>query len=277
MTQRSVDQAEVLYEVDDGVAVVTLNRPEQLNAWNGPLCQGLDAALTAGAEDPAVGAIVITGAGRAFCAGADLSAGGETFSGTGAPADGDDVEARTPRVLPWDIPKPVIAAMNGHAVGVGATYSLACDIRVAAEAAKIAFVFTRRGMLSELGSHALLPQVVGLSNAADLLMSGRTITGVEAAELGLVSAALPAEHVLDEAIRRASDMAKHAAPVSMAISKRLLWDGLGLAEMRAREEPLFAWVSEQADAVEGVESFLEKRDPAWKLDVHESFPEDLFQ
>lgn len=266
----------VLYEVVDRVGVITLNRPDQLNAWNGALNKGLEQALSRAREDSQVGAIVITGAGRAFCAGADLSGGGDTFAAGADRGVDDDVAARTPELLPWDIPKPVIAAINGHAVGVGATYALACDVRIAAETAKIAFVFTRRGMLSELGSHAILPRVVGLSNASDLLLSGRPVTGVEAAELGLVSVAMPTDQVLDEAIRRASEMAQLAAPVSMAISKRLLWDGIGLSEMRAREEPLFDWVSEQADAVEGVESFLEKREPAWNLVVTDDFPEDLF-
>lgn len=269
------DQA-VRTEVRDRVAIITLNRPEQLNAWNGPLCQELDAALTWASEDDGVGAVVITGAGRAFCAGADLSTGGDTFAAGTARDAGDDIDARTPKVLPWDVPKPVIAAINGHAVGVGATYALACDLRFAAETAKIAFVFTRRGMLSELGSHAVLPRVVGFSNASDLLLSGRAVTGVEAQSLGLVSAAVPADHVLDLAIERAREMATHSAPVSMAISKRLLWQSMGLTEMRAQEEPLFDWVATQPDSVEGVESFLEKRDPAWKLSPTRDFPTGLF-
>lgn len=266
----------VLFEVVDRVALITLNRPEQLNAWNGPLNRGLEEALGAAADDAEVGAVVITGAGRAFCAGADLAGGGDTFAPDAERDAHDDVEARTPGLLPWDIPKPVLAAINGHAVGVGATYALACDIRIASDAAKIGFVFTRRGMLSELGSHAILPSVVGMSNAADLLMSGRVITGVEAEAMGLVSAALPSDQVLEQTMARAADMANNAAPVSMAISKRLLWEGLGLEEMRRREEPLFEWVSGQDDAVEGVESFLEKRQPAWGLTTTNDFPEEFF-
>ncbi len=267
---------EVLVEVDDRVAIVTLNRPESLNAWNGPLCQQLDAALQWAAEANEVGAIVVTGAGRAFCAGADLSTGGDTFSAGSERGGEDDIDARTPTFLPWDVPKPVIAALNGHAVGVGATYALACDMRIAAADAKIAFVFTRRGMLSELGSHAILPQVVGFSNASDLLLSGRPVTGTEAAELGLVTAALPVDEVLPAAVERARAMAKLAAPVSMAISKRLLWHSMGLEEMRRIEDPLFDWVASQSDSVEGVESFLEKREPRWTLSPTADFPEQLF-
>jgi len=268
--------SEVTTNVEDGVAVVTLNRPEVLNAWNGPLCQQLDAALTWASESDEVGAVVITGAGRAFCAGADLSTGGSTFSGGTDRDSTDDIDARTPTVLPWDVPKPVIAAINGHAVGVGATYALACDMRVVADNAKIGFVFARRGMLSELGSHAILPRVVGLSNASDLLLSGRTIVGSEAAEMGLASVALPAGEVLGEAVKRAKEMASMSAPLSMAISKRLLWRGMGVDEMRAIEEPLFDWVAAQADSIEGVESFLEKRPPEWKLSAGADFPEELF-
>lgn len=266
----------VLMEVHDGVAVVTLNRPEALNAWNGALCAGLDAALTEAATNDQVGAVVITGAGRAFCAGADLSSGGSTFANNEDRGGEDDSEARTPKVLPWNVPKPVIAAINGHAVGVGATYALACDLRIAAVEAKIAFVFTRRGMLSELGSHAVLPRVVGMSNASDLLLSGRPVTGPEAAAMGLVSEAVPAADVLDAAVARAQEMARLSAPVSMAISKRLLWESMGLDQMRAREDPLFDWVAEQADSVEGVESFLEKRDPRWNLSASTDFPNHLF-
>ena len=231
----------VLVELDDRVAVVTLNRPESLNAWNGALSGDLDAALRWASGDDRVGAVVITGAGRAFCAGADLSAGGDTFARDVDRGPGDDSEARTSKLLPWDVPKPVIAAVNGHAVGVGATYSLACDLRIAAEGAKIGFVFSRRGQLPELASHAVLPRVVGLSNAADLLLSGRAITGAEAARIGLVSAALAADAVLPAAVERARDMAVNAAPVSMAVSKLLLWESMGVRAMMAREQPLFDW------------------------------------
>ncbi len=266
----------VLTEIDDRVGVITLNRPEVMNAWNGQLSGDLDAALRWAIEDDRVGAVVITGAGRAFCAGADLQAGGETFARNEERGSSDDNEARTPKVLPWDVPKPVVAAIGGHAVGVGATYALSCDIRIAAERAKIGFVFSRRGMLPELASHSVLPRVVGLSNASDLLLSGRAITGEEAAGMGLVSAALPTEEVLPAAIERAREMAVMGAPVSMAISKRLLWESMGIESMMEREQPLFDWVADQPDSVEGVSSFLEKRQPEWTLSANRDFPNDLF-
>lgn len=257
------------------VAVITLDRPEVLNAWNGPLARDLDAALHWAADDDRVGALVITGAGRAFCAGADLSGGGATFSADEERGPDDDIAARTPTFLPWDVPKPVIAAVNGHAVGVGATYVLACDLRIAAQGAKIGFVFSRRGMLPELGAHAILPKVVGMSHAMDLLLGGRAVVAEEALTMGLVSAVTTADALLPAAIAKAQEMATLAAPVSMAISKRLLWESMGVREMMAREQPLFDWVATQPDSVEGVSSFLEKRDPAWHLSASRDLPSHL--
>ena len=241
------------------------------------MCRQLDQALDWARNTDQVRAVVITGAGKAFCAGADLSSGGDTFSASDSRGSDDDVAARTPTILPWDVPKPVIAAINGHAVGVGATYALACDMRIIAEEAKIAFVFARRGMLPELGSHAVLPRVVGFSNASDLLLSGRAVAGAEAVQLGLASLLAPSTDVVALALARADEMARLSAPVSMAISKRLLWESMGLEAMRAKEEPLFDWVATQPDSVEGVTSFLEKRDPQWTLSVSNDLPRELFE
>jgi len=272
----SPDLSAVLLDVnDDKVATITLNRPEVLNAWNGQLSGDLDTAMRWCDASDDVRSIVLTGAGRCFCAGADLSGGGETFTGRQGP---DNVEERTSTIYPYQLRKPVIAAINGHAVGVGATYPLVCDVRIAANDAKIAFVFVRRGMLPELASHAILPRIVGFSQAAELLLSGKAITGAEAAEIGLVSKAVPVEDVLATAHEIAADIAINAAPVSVAMSKRLLWDGLSLSmeEMHQREKAPFAWTGDQVDAVEGVESFLERRRPSWKLSATTDFPEDLF-
>src|SRR5947207_8179010 len=184
----------VQYEVDGGVATVTLNRPERMNAWNADLARELSRALDEADADDGVRAVVITGAGRAFCAGADLESGAATF-------DARRNESRRnredePLRLPYEIRKPVIAAINGAAVGVGITYPLLADVRFVADDAKISFAFVRRGMMPELASHAILPKVVGLSNAADLLLTGRMISGEEAARIGLASAALPRDEVL---------------------------------------------------------------------------------
>lgn len=271
----------ILLDVKDRVATITLNRPERMNAWNGQMAGELGEALHECNQNDEVRAIVLTGAGRAFCAGADLGRGGGTFAGREQRREGGEraqPQQERRALRPIDVDKPVIAALNGHAVGVGITYPMMCDIRYAAEDAKIQFAFVRRGVIPELSSHAIVARVCGLSNAADLLMSGRLITGKEAAELGLVSKALPREEVLPYALERARDFA-NAAPVSVAISKRLLWRGLtsSVAEMGRLEGPLFAWSGSQADAREGVVSFLEKRPPEWKLSPSKDFPKDLFK
>ena len=245
----------VLYEVADGVATVTLNRPDKLNAWNTRLGAELGDAMATADEDDDVRVVVVTGAGRAFCAGADLSGGG--FGG------GEAVKLR--EMWPYQVRKPVIAAMNGHAVGVGLTYPMQCDIRYVAEDAKLAFAFVRRGAIPELASHAIVTRVAGQSVAAELLLSGRTFSGREAAELGLVSKALPAEQVLPAALELAADIAANTAPVSVAVSKRLIWETAtkSVEETRKLEDPLFAHVSRQPDAREGIAAFLEKRPPKW--------------
>lgn len=257
----------ILLGVTEGVATITLNRPERMNAWNGTMAAELSDALQACNENDDVRAIVLTGAGRAFCAGADLSRGGETFAGREGAAE------RARPVYPWEIDKPVIAAINGHAIGVGITYPMMCDVRLVAADAKIQFAFVRRGVIPELASHVIVARVVGLSNAADLLLSGRVILGAEAAELGLASRALPAGDVLPAALERAREF-RNAAPVSVAVSKRLLWEGLtaSVPDMQRRENPLFAWIGNQTDAREGVVSFLERRPPEWKLSVKRDRP-----
>lgn len=264
----------ILYDVQDNVATITLNRPDRMNAWNATMASELSAALTAANEADEVRAVVITGAGRAFCAGADLERGGDTFAGRDA--SGGRPQQQAPAVYPYQIGKPVIAAINGHAVGVGMTYPMLCDIRIAAEDAKMGFVFTRRGMIPELASHLVVQRVAGFSNAADLLMSGRIFMGKEAAELGIASKALPSGQVLDHAMKIAKDYV-NAAPVSVAITKRLLWEGLDstVEEMRKREGPLFAWAGNQPDAKEGIKSFVEKRQPAWHLSAARDLPEML--
>lgn len=253
---------------------ITLNRPERMNAWNAQMSAELTAALNAADGDDDVRAVVLTGAGRAFCAGADLGGGGDTFDDTrGERADRAAQPAPAFR-HPWQISKPVIAAINGAAIGVGITYPLLADVRLVAADAKISFAFVRRGVIPELASHAILPKVVGLSNAADLLLSGRTITGQQAADMGLASAALPADEVLAAALERARDIAANTAPVSVAAAKRLLWQNL-LGDIEAtlrREQELFAWFGRQPDAKEGVAAFLEKRPPRWTMSASRDLP-----
>jgi enoyl-CoA hydratase/carnithine racemase len=251
-------------ERDEGVALLTLDRPEASNAWNDAMAREVEAALQECEADDAVRAVVVTGAGRAFCAGIDLAGGGDAFAD--APAERTPLRAFPDRLWPCGMSKPVLAAINGHAIGVGLTFPMTCDVRYVAEDAKLQFAFVRRGVIPELASHVIVPRVIGLSRAADLLLTGRMFSGREAAELGLASRALPAGEVLAAALAHAREF-RLAAPVSVALSKRLLWEGLSLSvpETMRREAPLFAWTAQQADAREGVTSFLEKREPAWKL------------
>ena len=258
--------------IDEGVMLITLNRPEHLNSWTARMGRELSAALLEADADDAVRVVVLTGSGRAFCAGADLSSGGSTFDSE--ERDRDEAVG-TEFVLPWQIRKPVIAAVNGHAVGVGITYPLCADVRFVAEGAKCQFAFVRRGMMPELGAHVLLARVAGLERAADLLLSGRMVSGRELVELGIASRALPADEVLPAAMAWARDVATNAAPVSVALTKQLLWADVAPAlrsMMRAETVP-FEWLGRQADAREGVTAFLEKRDPRWSLRLSQDVPE----
>ncbi len=255
-----------------------------MNAWNDQLAGELSAAMRRCDEDDGIRAVIVTGAGRAFCAGAEMGASGDTF----ARRERDPEQVRRDEWLrerlrerggyaglfPFEIRKPVFAAINGHAIGVGVTYPMTCDVRFVAEDAKIQFAFTRRGVLPELWSHLIVPRVAGLSNAADLLLTGRMISGREFAQMGLASAALPADQVLAATRERAREVLA-AAPVSVALAKRLLWRGLteDFRELGREEVRLFNWTSQQPDAREGVLAYFEKRTPEWKLSVARDTPE----
>tara|TARA_B100000405_G_scaffold241885_1_gene175419 strand:+ start:884 stop:1708 length:825 start_codon:yes stop_codon:yes gene_type:complete len=269
----------LLYEVSEHVATITFNRPEKMNTWNAQVASELSEAMLKANTDDEVRAIVLTGAGRAFCAGADLERGGDTFANRDESGGRQSDEGRNTRnVYPNEIDKPVIAAINGAAVGVGMTYPMLCDIRLASEGAKMGFVFTRRGMMPELAAHLIVQRVAGLSNAADILLSGRIFTSEEALEMGIVSKVFPKDQLLDAAHEMAKDYA-NTAPASVAITKHLLWQGLDSSpkKMMEAEGPSFAWLGNQPDAKEGIMSFLEKRAPAWELsaqDVPDEFKND---
>ena len=259
----------VLYDVRDGVATITLNRPEAMNAWTPQLSDELSLAMGAADADDAVRAVVLTGAGKAFCAGADLSAGESGFLSGGASAK------EGPRLMPYKVRKPVIAAINGHAVGVGITYPMLCDIRVVSETAKIQYAMVRRGILPELGSHVLLPRVIGFSRAADLLLTGRLIMGTEAAEMGLASRAVPTDQVLAVATEMARDIALNVSPVSAALAKKLMWEGMNTSvdTMIMTEGKLLPGLTVAPDSAEGVRAFFEKRAPKWRSRVSSDMPD----
>ena len=256
------------YELQEGVALIRLNRPEQLNAFTPVMRNELIALFQETDGDDAVRAIVITGQGRAFCAGADLSAGGSSFEKAQTPGqaaigrhrDGGGQVA----LAIFNCRKPVIAAINGPAVGVGITMTLPMDIRIAAEDAKIGFVFTRRGVVPEACSSWFLPRIVGITKAAELVLTGRVFRAEEESHSGLFNYVLPREQVLPKALAIAREIADHTSAVSVTLSKALLWHGLAENDPQSAhliDSRCFFWASRQKDVYEGVQSFLEKRPP----------------
>lgn len=274
------DQPDVVVERHSEVAVIRLNRPARLNAVTTRSLTDLIAALDACDADDAIRAVVLTGTGRAFCAGADISGGGETFaidpdqdSGTAPPDTGGLVSLRLFRMT-----KPVISAINGSAAGVGVTMTLPTDVRIAADNAKFGFVFTRRGLVPEACSSWFLPRVVGISTAVEWTVGGRTIPAAEALERGLVRELLPTERVLPRAIEIAREMTQGTAPVSAALTRQLMWRMLGAPdpEVAHRAESIGIYTrGKSADVRAGVTAFLAKQEPDFPDRVSDGLP-DLF-
>jgi enoyl-CoA hydratase/carnithine racemase len=265
-----VDYQDIRFEISDRVAVITLHRPEKMNAFSGLMGTELAHAYTACDVDDEVRAVVVTGTGRAFCAGADLGPGTETF----AKQDERTFSAAGVEVAAWDVRKPVIAAINGHAIGIGLTLAMQCDIRLVARDAKLAFAHVRRGVIPDAFSHWSVPRAIGFARTAELFLTGRTLRGEEAAAMGLASRALAADEVLPAAMEMARDIATNCAPLSVALSKRLLWEGRALTrdEVGRKETALHHVVMGQPDALEGVMAFLERREPRWGLKVSRDWP-----
>jgi enoyl-CoA hydratase/carnithine racemase len=271
------DYESLLLHQDGGVATITLNRPDQLNAWDWLMHRELRHAYAALDGDDSVRVIVLTGAGRAFCAGARLAPKGETFNGSREPGAYDG-RYPGPSLAADQLLTPVIAAINGSAVGAGITMAINCDIRLVAEDAKIGFVFNRRGVIPDADLLWFLPRIVGYAKAMEILLTGRIFSGRQAFELGLASQVLPATEVLPAAQAMAHDIADNVAPVSAAITKQLgkqFLEETDRAVALERERVLFRWVGQQADAREGVEAFLEKRPPNWVLSKNGDLPEAL--
>jgi enoyl-CoA hydratase/carnithine racemase len=262
---------DIRFEVRDGVAIITLHRPDKLNAFSGTMGRELGDAYRSCDSDDAVRAVVVTGAGRAFCAGADMGGGESTF----AKRDESEFSAAGFDPPAWKVRKPVIAAVNGHAIGIGLTLALQTDIRVMARDAKYGVVQVRRGVMPDAYSHWTLLRIAGLARAADLLLTGRTIDGDEAERLGVASRVLPADEVLPTALEIASDIAQNTAPLSVGVSKRLLWESALLTpeEVGRKETELHHHLMARSDAVEGVMAYLEKRPPRWQQSVEEDWPE----
>ena len=256
---------------DDGVLVATLIRPETRNAFSGAMGRALSDVYRRADTDDAVRVVVLTGTPPAFCAGADLSSGAAVFERSDAPT----FSACPVSPTAWQIRKPVIAAVNGHAIGIGFTLTLHCDLRFLAHDAKYGVVQVRRGVMPDAFSNWTLPRIAGMANAADILLTGRTFTGAEARDLGVASRVLANDEVLPHALEVAHDMAVNTAPVSVAVTKRLLWGSFGLNPGQAErlETDLHHHLMGEADAAEGVHAFLERRDPEWSLSVSENWPD----
>jgi enoyl-CoA hydratase/carnithine racemase len=276
-----MEYTQIIYEVDDNVATVTLNRPDKLNAFTGTMMYELIDAFDQVDADDDVRAVIITGAGRGFCAGADLStSGGETFSSggsdiqtnAGVPRDGGGMVS----LRIFDCTKPVIGAINGASVGVGVTMTLPMDFRLASEHAKFGFVFARRGIVPEACSSYFLPRLVGISQATEWCYTGRVFPADEAHAGGLVRSVHGADELLPAARAIAKEIAQNTAPVSVALSRQMLWRMLGanhpMEAHRVDSRGILArGVSD--DAREGVMSFLEKRQPNYPVKVSDGLPE----
>ncbi len=255
---------EIRYAVADGVATLTLHRPERLNAVTSLMIDELVAALDAADGDDAVRALVVTGSGRAFCAGADLSGGARTFDAAVRGGSADEHEDGGGRVTlrVFDMKKPVIAAINGPAVGFGATFILPMDVRIASTAARLGFVFSRRGVVPEACSTWFLPRLVGIARAAEWVYTGRVFDAEEARAGGLVSRVVAPEALLPAAYALAREIADHTSAVSVALARQMLWKLLGAdhpMEAHRLDSLGMFWTGRAADAREGVAAFLDKR------------------
>jgi enoyl-CoA hydratase/carnithine racemase len=261
-------------EISDGVAVLTLNRPDHLNAYTSEMGALLSQAYRSCDEDDDVRAIVLTGAGTAFCAGADFSGGASPFD---SPDDATGFSASPIDPAAFELRTPVIAAVNGHAIGIGLTIALQADIRIVAEDAKYGVVQVRRGVIPDCMSHWTLTRVAGAAVAAEILLTGRKFDGVEAVARGIAARAVPAAKVLDHAMEIARDIAVNVAPMSAALSKRLLWDslnnGYSARQVAWMETQLHHRVMGTDDAREGVAAFLDRRVPRWSASVSRDWAE----
>ena len=275
--------SQLRYEVADRVLTLTLDRPDRLNAFTETMMLELLEAFDRADADDGVRAVVVTGAGRAFCAGADLSGGADTFDFARRDSvqplqHGDEWRDGGGRVALriFESKKPVLAAINGSAVGVGITMTLPMDVRLVAEGAKLGFVFSRRGLVPEACSSWFLPRAVGIQRAMEWVATGRLFGPQEALEAGLVRSVHPVEEVLPAALELAREIADHAAPVSVALARRMMWDMLGARDPmeahRADSRGMFAR-GNSADAREGVSAFLEKREPDFPDRVSAGLPD----
>ncbi|MEU7766251.1 enoyl-CoA hydratase-related protein [Nocardia sp. NPDC049190] len=253
--------SELHVDVSGGIAVLTLNRPAQQNAVTPTMAAELSAALQRCDLEDAIRAVVVTGTPPAFCAGADLSHRVGDVSATIDPP-------------PWQVRKPVIAAVNGHAVGIGLALALQCDLRYMARDAVYGLNQVRRGVMADGYAHWTLPRLVGMANAADIMLTGRTFDGEEAKAMGLANSCLLAGEVLPTALSVAHDIASGSAPLPVALSKRLLWEGIGMSSTMVGqlETDLNQHVAKSIDGGEAMAAFRDRRQPNWTGSISSEWP-----
>ena len=276
----------ILYELEEKILTITLNRPDRLNAFTGQMMDELILAFKEAGQDDDVRVIIVTGAGRGFCAGADLEAGGANFNRDAKnkgqkTSDKENLEwirdggGRTTLAI-YDCPKPIIAAINGPAVGVGVTMTLPMDIRLASKKAKFGFVFARRGLVPEAASSWFLPRVVGISKALEWTYSGKVFSAEEACEGGLVRSVHEEEDLLSVAKEIATEIIENTSPVSVSMTRHMLWKMLGAdhpMEAHQVDSRAIYELGKSEDVKEGVNSFLEKRSPNFPSKVSKDMPD----
>lgn len=268
---------QIRYEKENGIGLIVMNRPEKLNAYTPLMGQEIIQALDQADEDDEIRVLIFTGAGRGFCAGADLSAGGGSVFSQGADSinefrDGGGVL----NLRIFEMKKPVIAAINGPAVGIGATMTLPMDIRMASESAKMGFVFTRRAIAPDGCCTWFLPRVVGIGQAAEWLISGRVFSAQEALQTGLVLRVLPADDLLPAAMEKAREIVENTSSVSVALTKQLVWRMVGVEhpmEAHRVESKAVHFMARSKDCREGVNAFLEKRKPDFSMKLSQDMPD----
>lgn len=273
-----MDFKQIKYSVEERIATITLNRPDKLNAWTSVMMDELIQAMNLADSDDDVRVVIVTGSGRAFCAGADLSGDGLRIAGKDgeAPLKHRDTAGQVTLRI-FDMKKPVIAAINGHAVGVGITMTLAMDIRfVAKEATKIGFIFNKRGLVPEGCSTYFLPKIVGITRATELILTGRMFTAMEGMEMGLFSGVVPLSDLMPLARKTAGEIAENTSAVSTALARQMLWKGLGEDSPMAThmiESNCLDFMIKSRDCLEGAVSFLEKRSPQFQMKPGHDMPD----
>ena len=261
----------ITFEKRGNIALITLNRPEALNTFTGDMGEEWSHAYKLCDNDDEIRVIVVTGAGKAFCAGADMSQGGDTFDSK------DDMSFSSCPIYPaWKLRKPVIAAMNGHAVGVGFSLALQCDFRIVAAEGKYGLLQVRRGVLADGCAHWLLPRLVGMERALEVMLLGRKMSGDEVVSKGLAMQSVPADQVLDVALAMAEDLAINCAPLVTGLAKQLMWSSntMSLDEMEKKETELLHYTMGKPDAIEGGVAYFEKRAPKWQSVISKDWPNE---